>query len=102
MTFYKTIYYTNFWRLVQSITLRVYTRSNEVETGQMDVAISYGEKLDLAIPDVENTFCNQQIDDLGRPYWETNNTMGLPNYSKPACFAYAGNPRFVLIETVRI
>ena len=79
--------------------LRVYTRSNEVETGQMDVAISYGPELDLAIPDVENTFCNQQIDDLDRPYWETNNTIGLVNYSKPACFAYAGNPRFVLIET---
>ena len=30
---------------------------------------------------------------------ETNNTIGLVNYSKPTCFAYAGNPRFVLIET---
>ena len=59
----------------------------------MNVAISYGPELDLAIPDVENTFCNQQIDDLDRPYWETNNTIGLVNYSKPACFAYAGNPK---------
>ena len=32
----------------------------------MNVAISYGPELDLAIPDVENTFCNQQIDDLDR------------------------------------
>ena len=30
----------------------------------MNVAISYGPELDLAIPDVENTFCNHEIDDL--------------------------------------
>ena len=43
----------------------------------MDVAISYDEKLEAAIPDEENTFCNQKIDDLDRPYWETTNTIGF-------------------------
>ena len=37
------------------------------QNGQMDVAISYHEVM-TPIPDEENTFCNQKIDALDRPW----------------------------------